>query len=273
VEFTQTYFETFLDQTVAFLPKLFLAIVIFLASLYLAKLAALAVDRTLKFRDTDPELTLPLVRLSRWAVIVFGLMVALQQVNFNVSSFIAGLGIVGFTLSFAFQDIAKNFISGVLLLLQQPFDIGDAIEVSGISGTVTDIELRSTTICTFDGKHVIIPNADVYTSTITNFTRSPKRRLQLEVGVGYESDLEQVATIIEKTLNDIEPIIHDDPAPMITFDAFADSSINLSIYFWINTKTVGFFDAQNMVMKAIKTAFEAENINIPFPVRTILMEK
>lgn len=271
MESTQVYFESILNQAIVFMPKLFLAIVIFLASLYLAKLAVLAVDRALKFRDFDPELTLLLIRLTRWTVIAFGLMVALQQVNFNVSSFIAGLGIVGFTLSFAFQDIAKNFISGILLLLQQPFDIGDAIEVSGTSGTVTDIELRSTTICTFDGKYVIIPNADVYTGSITNFSKSIIRRLQLDVGVAYGSDLELVTQVVKQTLDETDYIL-DDPAPQIVFDTFADSSINLNIYYWIDTQAVGYFDAKSDTLKKVNSALETASIEIPFPVRTVLVK-
>ncbi|OQY35105.1 MAG: hypothetical protein B6I38_01835, partial [Anaerolineaceae bacterium 4572_5.1] len=111
------------------------------------------------------------MRTTRWAIIIWGLFLGLQQVEFNLTGFVTGLGIVGFTIGFAFQDIAKNFMAGMLLLLQQPFDIGDSIEVAGYAGTVTDIEIRSTALRTFDGRHVIIPNAEVFTGVITNFSR------------------------------------------------------------------------------------------------------
>ncbi len=272
MELTQSYLESLLTQAIVFLPKLFLAIVIFLVSLYLAKLTARAVNRTLKYRDLDPELSILLTRSTRWAVIGLGIIVALQQVNFNVSSFIAGLGIIGFALGFAFQDIAKNFIAGVLLLLQQPFDIGDGIEVVGVGGTVEDIEIRSTALRTWDGKLVIIPNADVYTSTITNFSRSPRRRVQLEVGVAYNANLEQVTSVLETVINAVEGVLND-PAPTIVFNAFADSAINCTIYFWVDTNVTGLLSAKDTAVKAIKVAFEKENIDIPYPVQTVLLQQ
>ncbi|MFQ5576309.1 MAG: mechanosensitive ion channel family protein [Anaerolineae bacterium] len=273
MEFTQTYLETLLAQMIQFIPRLIFAIIIFLLALFLANLVARVVKRGLQFRKVDPELTLLLVRISRWSAIILGLVIALQQVNFNLSSFVAGLGIVGFTLGFAFQDIAKNFIAGVLLLLQQPFDIGNSIEVGGYGGTVTAIEIRSTTLRTWDGKHVIIPNAEVYTNTITNYSRSPRRRLELEVGVAYDSDLEQVSALVRQAVQDIEGVIQDDPAPQVVFNTFADSSINLTLYYWVDTAAASLWRTQDRAVKQIKLAFEQAGVDIPFPVTTVLLEK
>ena len=272
MDYTQSYFESLFAQALYFLPKLVSAIVIFLVSLYLAKLAAKAVRKTLEYRKTDPELILLLSRVAHWTIIIMGIMAALQQVNFNVSSFIAGLGIVGFTLSFAFQDIAKNFISGVLLLIQQPFDIGDDVEVGGIGGTVEDIELRSTDLRTWDGKLVIIPNADVYAGTITNYSKSPKRRVQINVGVAYDSDLEKVTDIAKNAVRAIEGVL-DAPAPTVFFNTFADSSINCTISLWVDTSKVGVLSAKDLAVKAIKIAFENAEIEIPYPIQTLLREE
>jgi len=272
VDYTQSYFESLFTQAIYFLPKLVSAIVIFLVALYLAKLAAKATRKALEYRKTDPELILLLSRVAHWSIAIMGIIAALQQVNFNVSSFIAGLGIVGFTLSFAFQDIAKNFISGVLLLIQQPFDIGDGIDVAGVGGTVENIELRSTSLRTWDGKLVIIPNADVYAGSITNYSKSPKRRVQINVGVAYDSDLEQVATIAKDAVSVIDGV-QETPAPTVYFNAFADSSINCTISIWIDTAKIGLFSAEDLTVKAIKFAFETEKIEIPYPVQTVLLEK
>lgn len=272
MEFTQSYFENLLAQTILFLPKLAVAIVVFVLSLYVAKLAQKWVTRMLRARNTDPELSILLSRSARWIVITFGTVVALQQVNFDVSGFIAGLGIVGFALSFAFQDIAKNFIAGVLLLVQQPFDIGDGIEVAGVGGAVTDIEIRSTTLRTWDGKHIIIPNADVYAATITNFSRSPRRRIEIEIGVAYDTDLDKASAVLLETVSGLPGTLND-PAPQVVFKTFADSSINATVYFWIETATIGLFDAQDQAVKAIKAAFEREGIEIPYPVQTVLLQK
>ncbi len=272
MELTQSYFENLLAQAIFFLPKLTVALVMFLLSLYVAKLAEKTVARTLKSRNVDPELSLLMSHIARWSVVAFGTVVALQQVNFDVSSFIAGLGIVGFALSFAFQDIAKNFIAGVLLLVQQPFDIGDGIEVSGVGGTVTDIEVRSTTLRTWDGRHVIIPNADVYAGTITNYTRSPRRRISVEVGVAYDTDLEKATAILLETISAPDSVL-DDPAPQVVFNTFGGSSIDCTIYFWIETTTIGIFDAEDRAIKAIKSAFEQADIEIPYPMQTVLLQQ
>ena len=270
MEFSQTYWEQLLGQAIVFLPKLFFGIVIFLAAWFLANLAAKGVRRALALRNTDPEVSLLLARVTRWAIVMWGLFLGLQQVNFNLTGFVTGLGVVGFTIGFAFQDIAKNFMAGILLLLQQPFDIGDSIEVAGYTGTVTAIEIRSTALRSPDGKHVIIPNAQVFTGVITNFSRSPRRRLQLEVGVAYDSDLKQVTDVVRQTISQIEGVIQDDPAPNVTFNTFGDSAINLTLYYWVDVATLGIFEAQDRVLKAVKLALEDAGIEIPYPTRAVI---
>lgn len=174
---------------VDFIPKLVVAIVVFLVSLVLARLGGRAVGRVAFARGVDEEIRKLLRRLTTVAVIVVGTVVALDQVDFDVTGFIAGIGLIGFTLGFAFQDIAKNFMAGILILLQQPFDIGDAIQVSGYEGTVTDVDIRATTIKAWDGQQVIVPNAEVYTSSIINYSKYPPRRIVLALGLGYDQDI------------------------------------------------------------------------------------
>jgi small conductance mechanosensitive channel len=129
------------------------------------------------------NISLILSRLTRWAILVLGLTLAAEQIIPNVTSLLAGLGIAGFTLGFALQDVAKNFIAGLLILLQRPFEIGDVIQVSGFTGTVLDISLRTTDMRTADGLLVTIPNGDVFVSSITNYTRAPQRRIEIQAGV------------------------------------------------------------------------------------------
>jgi small-conductance mechanosensitive channel len=253
---------------IAFIPNLFSAIIIFLATLYISRLGVRVLQAALNKRHVDPEVKLLLLLMARWSIIIFGMIWALSQVNFNVTSFVAGLGIIGFTVGFALKDIAENFVAGILLLLQQPFDIGDAVEVAGYGGTVTSIEIRSTTIRTWDGLLVIIPNADVYGNAITNYSKVNKRRINVSVGVGYETDLEKADVLIRQVI-DVLPGIKDDPAPQVVFDAFGDSAINATVYFWIDTGEAGYFASLDAVVKGIKRTFEAESVNIPFPIRTI----
>jgi len=118
--------------------------------------------------------------------------------------------------------------------------------------------------------YVIIPNAEVFTGVITNFSRSPRRRLQLEVGVAYNSDLDAVTEIIRQTISRIDGVIQDDPAPQIVFNTFGDSAINLTLYYWVNVATLGIFNAQDRVLKAVKLALEEAGIEIPYPTRAVV---
>ena len=264
--------EAILQSVMLFIPKLIVAVIIFLVTLYVARLGFRLVGSALTRRRVDPELKLLLSRIVQIAIIVIGIIWALATVEFDVTGFVAGLGIIGFTVGFALKDIAENFVAGVLLLVQQPFDIGDAIEAGGFSGTVTSIEIRSTTIRTFDGLLVIVPNAQVYGNAITNYSKVGQRRINIDVGVGYESDLEKASEIMVEIANKL-PGIKDDPAPFVVFKEFGDSSINATLYFWIDTSEAGYFGSLDAVVKGIKTAFEQEGINIPYPIRTLHMQQ
>jgi small conductance mechanosensitive channel len=265
--------QKLLEDLIHFIPNLIVALIIFLLTLYTGSLAARIVKRALGKRQTDPELSMLLSRLARWTIIVLGTIWALERVNFNVTGFVAGLGIAGFTIGFALKDVAENFVAGILLLLQQPFDIGDAIEVAGYGGTVTDIQIRATTMRTWDGLLVVIPNAQVYTNAITNFSKVEQRRIGLNIGVGYETDLQKAQDTMIQVVTDLPGVIKDDPAPTVVFQEFADSSINAMLYFWFDTKEVGYFPTLDGAIKGIKVAFEKEGINIPFPIRTVYVQQ
>ncbi len=264
--------QAVINSAFQFIPRLIAAIIIFLVTLYVARWSFKLVGIALKKRNVDPELNLLFSRASQIIIMVFGTIWALATVHFNITGFVAGLGIVGFTVGFALKDIAENFVAGVLLLLQQPFDIGDYIEAGGYGGTVIDIEIRSTTIRTSDGLLIIIPNAQVYGQAITNYSKVKQRRVSLDVGVGYESDLAKVDDIMLKVANQL-PGIKDEPSPLVVFKEFADSSINATLYFWIDTSEAGYFGSLDAVVKGIKTAFEQEGINIPYPIHTVYMQQ
>jgi small conductance mechanosensitive channel len=268
-----TPIQKFIEELVLFIPNLVVALIIFLLTLYAGGLAAKAVKSALAKREADPELSMLLSRLARWAIIILGTIWALARVNFNITGFVAGLGIIGFTIGFALKDVAENFVAGILLLLQQPFDIGEAIEVAGYSGTVTDIQIRATTMRTWDGLLVLIPNAKVYTNPITNFSKVDQRRIGLDIGVGYETDLPKAHETMIEVVTNLPGVLKDDPAPTVIFKEFADSSINASLYFWIDTKEAGYGTILDAAVKGLKVAFEKEGINIPFPIRTVYMQQ
>jgi len=266
-----THFQDLLQAAILFLPRLIVAIIIFIASLPLSGVAARAVERAARLRTDDLEILRLLKRLARWSVIVLGTLIALEQVDFDLTGFIAGLGIVGFTLGFALQDIARNFVAGILLLVQQPFNIGEAIKVSGYSGTVVDVSVRDTVIRTFDGELVILPNHDVYTSAITNYSGVTNRRRTVYIGLGYEEDVGRALRVFMETIAGVEGVLTD-PAPTVHVEALGDSTLTVAARFWLNQETHGVLDVHSAVVTAIKEIAESEGISLPYPIQTVKLE-
>lgn len=261
-------FNGLLDQFIDYLPNLLLAILIFILSLLLSKGTSKAVQRALKKAQKDPEITLLMGQLSRWGILILGSMLALDQISDNITSLIAGLGITGFALGFALQDIAKNFIAGILLLLQQPFDIGDAIEVGDFGGTVTNITLRMTEISTWDGRNVQIPNADVYISPIINFSRSPLRRIQITIRVAANADLELAARISRETITALPELYQEKPA-MIAFTQISNGTVDLNIHFWVDTRQHNLSNTKDSVIRTLNAAFQQAHIPLPIPLQSL----
>jgi len=265
-------FQQLLADFLTFLPHLVVALLIFVVTLYAAGLLAKVMYQAMEKRKTDPEITLLLGKVTRWVVLTLGTIVALQQVGFNVTAFLTGLGILGFTIGFALQDVSKNFIAGLLLLWEQPFDIGDTIEVGDFIGTVATVELRATELYTFDGQNVLIPNADVFTSPIKNYSRYSKRRIDVSLGVAYDTDLELARETVFKVINPI-PGLLTKPAPTVVFNNFGDSSIDLTAYYWIDLKVGDYNGAIDRAITGIKIAFAEQGIEIPYPTRSVILEK
>ena len=261
-----------LEAFLRFLPKLVASLVIFVVALYAAGLLARMVAAALRRRQIDPELTLLLERMTRWGIIGLGVLMALQQVGFNITAFLAGLGVLGVAVGFALQDISRNLVAGILLLLLQPFDIGDAIEVQGYAGIVEDVDLRATSIRTWDGRLVLIPNADVFTSALVNYTKAAKRRIEVQVGVAYGSDLEKVQQVALEAIRQVQGMV-EDPEPFVVFHTFGESSVDLTVYFWVDTQAVHPLTAKSQGVKVIHDAFEAAGIDIPFPIRTVFLQQ
>ncbi len=269
----EVVFQQLLELLIAgveFIPRLVVAIVVFLVSLVLAKLGGSAVIRLAERVDRESRKLLG--RLTSIAIIIVGTIVALDQVDFDVTGFVAGLGLVGFTLGFAFQDIAKNFMAGILLLIQQPFEIGDAIEVSGYEGSVTDIEIRATTIRAWDGQEIVVPNAEVYTSPIINYSRYPTRRVVLALGLGYEEDVARAQDVFLNAINGVEDVL-DDPAPAVYCRSLGSSTVEMAAYFWIDQTRSSLFEVTSQAVQALKEAAAQEGINLPYPIQTIRLRQ
>jgi small conductance mechanosensitive channel len=210
------------------------------------------------------------VDVSGVATILTGLFLTLVILHLDrgVVSMLAGAGLIGLALGFAFQDLATNFISGVIITFQQPIRVGDMIETNGFIGTVKDIKLRSILIDNFAGQNIEIPSKDVFQKPIINYSITKERRMSVTCGVHYSTDLafaQQIAIDAVKEL----PFLLPEKNVDVHFQTFADSSINFIVFFWVNPlETPGFY-AISEAIKAIKIAFDKNNITIPFPIRTL----
>jgi small conductance mechanosensitive channel len=257
-----------LTNAIAFLPRLISGLVLFLVSLGAASVVGRLVGLAVENRGGPEEIGVLLRRLTKWAIIAIGTVAALQQVDFDVTSFVAGLGIIGFALGFAFQDIAKNFIAGILLLLQRPFCIDEVIRIRDFTGTVTDISVRATTIKTFDGLEVVVPNADVYTATIVNLSTYAVRRKSFTIGLGYDEDIDRARMVFQEALFSV-PGVMSEPAPKVVCSDLADSWMQLTVYYWFTAGATDFFEMSSGAIQAIKEAAEKEGINLPYPTQTV----
>jgi small-conductance mechanosensitive channel len=263
--------QELLQDMLRFIPNLIAALVTFTASLLFSGLAARWVQRAAKVKIRDLELLRLLSRLTRWSVLILGTVVALGQVNFDVTGFVAGLGIAGVTIGFALQDIARNFVAGIILLIRQPFDIGDAVKVADYAGSVLDITARDTVLKTWDGEMVILPNIDVFTSPITNYSKLPHRRRTVYIGLGYEEDVGQATRVFLDTIRSVEGVL-EDPAPTLLAEELGNSALTLAARFWVNQETHSLFDIHSKVVRAIKEVAEKEEIDLPYPIQTVRLE-
>lgn len=251
-----------------FIPRFFTALVIFVVSFYLSKIVSKIARKLLDARQPTPNAAKLIEDVVRWGILTLGVIMSIQQFV-DVTAFLAGLGILGFTVGFALQDVMKNFAAGVILLVQHPFRVGDAILVQEFEGTVRAIDLRSTEMLTHDGRVVILPNSEVLNHPIINYTRSTERRIDVQVGVAYGSDL---ALARQAALDAVESLsyILQNPAPAVAFHLFNASSIDLLVQFWVNTGQVSMSVARNDALEAVAAAFAAKGIEIPFPVQRVI---
>lgn len=247
--------ENLLADLIGYLPRLISGLVIFVLTLYASAWLARLAKRGMQRRKVDLELTVLLQRFVRISVLILGTVQALAQVDVDVTGFIAGLGIAGFTIGFAMQDVAKNFIAGVLLLLQQPFAIDDAIEVAGYGGVVKDITLRTTELHTWDGLDVLIPNGDVYVKPIVNYSRFPRRKIQIKVSLSKAMDLSRLTQSVIAAVVSQDGVLGS-PPPEARWTAASEKSTELTLRYWVDTELRSLRPAQNDGLAAVRAALE-----------------
>lgn len=186
----------------------------------------------------------------------------LNEFGFKISALLGAAGVFGVAIGFASQTSVSNIISGIFLISEKPFVIGDIIDVSGTTGVVESIDLLSIKIKTFDNRFVRVPNETMIKTQVINITRYPIRRAQTVVGVAYKEDLRRVLQILAEIAASM-PDARQDPAPLLQVDSFGDSSVNISFGVWTATENV--VNMKTALLIAVKERFDQEGIEIPFP--------
>ena len=261
--------QAWLNDLILLLPNLVVAFVVLVIFFVAAKVIRRLTARLLARISTRPALNQLLTSSIHLAVVAVGMLVALSILKLDkaVMSLLAGVGVVGLALGFAFQDIAANFMSGLLIIIQRPFRVGDIISSGSYFGLVEAINLRTTIIKSWDGQAVWMPNKQIFQDPLTNYNTYPKRRVDLGVGVSYGDDLEKVREITIRTVEKLPARVDD---VELYYTEFGDSSINFEVRFWLaDSLQSTYAAARSDAIIAIKKAFDEHDITIPFPIRTL----
>lgn len=258
-------FSKFFDDLQQRIPLFIAAGVILLVSLLIAKVASSIAERAL-VKSTVHKTAFSIVSKSVYIIcLVVGVTVALRVAGLDISFVI---GAATFGLGFAMKDLIENYISGVIIVLQEPFRVGDMVQLGSTMGWVEQIEARVTFVKSLDGQRVVIPNSQMISKALVNFSTFPQRRLAIKVGVSYDTDLKRVLEIIKGVLEGDEEVLRS-PAPLVLFQEFGDSALGLEARFWIDQNVSHWLRVPSKVSVKVKQALDAAGINIPYPIMTL----
>lgn len=254
------------------LPNLAVAVAVLVGFWLLAKLARNLLHRLLRRVSHSEQVNRVLGQAVFLALVVTGLFIALGILGLQktVASLLAGAGIIGLALGFAFQDIAANFMAGIYLSIEHPFRAGHLIASKDIQGIVKRVHLRWTEIRTPQGQVILVPNKQIFENPITNFSATGQRRVDLKAGVSYGDDLEKVRRIAVQVLEQM-PSRKPDTEVELFFEDLSDSAISLVARFWIDftSRQSDYLRAKSEAIERLKKAFDQNGITMPFPTRTL----
>jgi len=258
--------ETLKEYAALYGLKIVGAILIFIIGRIVAGMFGKLVRKVLERSNVDQTLTKFLATLTRITVLTFVIIAAIGTVGVQTASFVAILGAAGLAVGFALQGSLANFAAGVMLIVFRPFSTGQYVTAGGESGTVEEIHIFHTIMKTPDNKRVIIPNSQITSGSITNYSANDTRRIDLVFGIGYDDNIKKAKDILLKLVSEDERILKD-PAPTVAVSELGDSSVNFVTRPWVNTPDYWavYFD----LTEKVKTTFDKEGISIPFPQRDV----
>ena len=261
------------DGALRMAPLLLAAAVIFSVVVLLARALRWATERSLSKVGRRRNVALVVSRLTQSAAVFVGLLVAVTIVfpSFEVANLVQLLGITSVAIGFAFRDILQNFLAGILILWTEPFRIGDQITHGSIEGTVEGIQTRATLIKTYDGRRIVVPNAQLFTSAVTVNTAHAKRRVEHDLGVSPDDDLERAKEVILDELGRVEGVSIEPPPDVRVID-LGDFAVRLRVRWWVAPpRWAEVVDAKDAVLQAIKHRLDSEGITLPYPTTRVLL--
>jgi small conductance mechanosensitive channel len=252
-----------------FALNLLAAILIFIIGRWVSKLISKIIAQVMTKAKVEPLLVTFVRHMSYFAMLAFVIIAALDRIGIKLTAAIAVLGAVALAIAFALQGSLSNFAAGILMVIFKPFKVGDFVEIAGAQGTVQEIQVLTTVINTLDNIRIIIPNAQVTSGTILNFTANDTRRVDLKIGISYGDDLKKAKQVIEGVLAADERILKN-PAPTVAVSELGDSSVNFVVRPWV--KPTDYWDVYFDVTAKVKIALENNGLTIPFPQRDVYIK-
>ena len=206
----------------------------------------------------------------KWTIMIFVFITALARLEINVGALIAGVGVAGFVIGFALKDVLASFASGVLLIIRQPFKVGNFVQAGGEKGFIEELNVFSTVLRTPDNKVVVLPNSKVWGDTIINYAGYETRRMELKVGISYSSDMDKAIAAVKKLMKKDKRILKE-PEPFVGVTELGDSSVNLIVRPWV--KLADYWNVYFDLTKKVKEVFDKSGIEIPFPQTVVHLKK
>ncbi|EWS99427.1 mechanosensitive ion channel family protein [Pseudoalteromonas sp. SCSIO 43095] len=259
------------DVVISHIPNFIVAVIIAIIFSFIARLAGKGMKNVLRRSLDSTQIADLMASIFKVIVLSVGVFIALDFMGLKstVTSLLAGAGIVGLAIGFAFQDMTENLIAGIAMGIRKPFKAGDVIETDNVFGSVHSINLRNTLIESFYGQLILVPNKILFRNVLRNYSTLGVRRIEVPVGISYADDIEKASEVIVDKINQFDFVIRKNETAVYA-EGFGDSSINLLVWFWIKYPgEPDFMTVRHKGVVAVKQALDAADISIPFPIRTL----
>lgn len=253
------------------IPLLGFSLIILFVTWLIARLMTQTARNYLQGRDWNILLTNVASKSAGVLVFLVGLYLIFQIAGWtNIAlTVIGGTGLLGLVVGIAFRDITENFLASIFLSVQNPFSVGDLVEISDVLGFVQNMTTRTTVLMTLAGNHVQIPNATVYKSIIHNYTSNPNRRIEFIVGIGYDDSISLAQEVVRSVLED-HPAVLNEPESLVLVDSLGSATVNLQIYFWIDGTKYSWLKMKSSVIRLVKRAIQDAGISMPDEAREMI---